>query len=548
MSTRSTHLAAALPLLLLPLAPADPVAPAGAPDLAGDWAGWLYMDDGDVPVRVHLERAPDGRGELAARVDLPAAGQLDARFGAVETTGGGLALAYPAEGEARVRLALERRGDDHLAGAVDWLGVAGEGELHRAALALRWEDPEAAAAAVGLYGAPGDVGEPALFVLQQRWGELVLGDAATGAERTLFPRGDGSYVAGPAFYVPAPVERRVRFERDAAGRVAALVQVAGGAETRHPRLPLLREPISVERDGVALHGTLTLPDRPRPACAVVAGGSGWGQRSGVERFALWLAARGVASVIYDKRGHGESGGDAEVPFATTAADLRALAGAARAHPALAGGAVGYLGISRGGWYGALAAAEDGECAFFVDVVGPAVSPIEQETTARLDRLREAGAPAEDLELGERYLRAMWRFAREERGGERYLELRAEVERAGWLAELEGPAELDPAEWRWLRLNGDFDPRPSLRALRCPTLALLGEDDEAVAARVNAPLLRDALWASRAEPCRVLVLPGVDHGLRRARGADGERLARHRAPGWHPDVWEAVGSFLAPLGE
>lgn len=510
-------------------------------DPRGEWAGWLYMDDGDVPVRLHIA---EGDAGLEARIDLPAAGQIDVRLASAELAGGALRITHPEGADDGVSIEVGLGGDepDHLRGTVAWFGVGGRVELHRAASKLVWEDPAVAAAAVGLYGPPDG---PGLIVRAQPWGELVLVDPDRGDERTLFPRPDGSHVVGPAFYVPGPMERELRFERDGEGAVTALVERTRETERRLPRRALVEEPIRVERDGAVLVGTLTIPDRPYPACAVLAGGGIWTDRSAVRPFALLLAAHGVASVAYDKRGHGASGGEPTVSFATTAADLRAFADVARGHPAL--GPVGYAGFSRGGWYGPLAAAEDPECAFLVDVVGPAVSPIEQETTARLDRMVERGASADDLALGERYLRAMWRFTRTGEAGERYLALRVEIEAAGWLAELHGPPDLDPAEWEWMRLNGDFDPRPSLRALRCPVLALYGDEDLSVAARVNAPLMRDALWASEAEPCRVLVLPGCDHSLHEvAREPDGRRVPFHRSPGRHPAAWSTIGSFLADV--
>ncbi len=508
-----------------------------APDVAGDWAGWLYLDDGDVPVRLHLAAGAEG---LVADIDLPAAGNIGVRLGSAAIEGDALVLAHPSADDARIRLEIELADGPHLRGAVEWQGVGGRVELHRAAHPLAWQEPDAAAELVGVYGEPA----APLAVRAQPWGELVLVDPVRGDERTLFARPDGGYVVGPALYVPAPIEREVSVERDADGAVVALVVRAGGGERRHARRPLRTEEVTVERDGATLAGTLTLAGDAGAPCAVIAGGSNWSDRSRVESARVLLAALGVSSVTYDKRGWGSSGGERTVPFATTAADLRAFADAARANGGCDPARVGYLGLSRGGWYGALAAAEDSACAFFVSVVGPAVSPIEQETTARLDRMLERGASEADLALAGRYLRAMWDHARRGGDGERYLELRARVDEAGWLGELLGPAELEGDDWTWTRLNGDFDQRAALRSLRCPTLALFGELDLAVAARVNAPLMRDALWYAAVEPARVLVLPQVDHGLHVvARDQDGTRAPFHRTAGRHPDAWSSIAAFV-----
>ncbi|MFG0316795.1 MAG: alpha/beta hydrolase family protein [Planctomycetota bacterium JB042] len=522
----------------LALAPSAP----GHASVVGEWAGWLDMDDGDVPVRLHVGEED---GALVTVIDLPAAGQIGVRLGSTLVSGGSWTIAHPSAEDPRVRLSIEPAADGtdgrHRRGAVEWFGVAGRVDLHRAEGPLHWEPPAVAREVVGLYG---DDDGGRRIVRATSWGELVLVDPEVGLERGLFPRAEGEYRIGPARYVPAPVERTARAERDDEGDVVAWVETEGGVSRRFPRLELLEDEVVVERDGVELVGSLVHPGPPGAPVAVVAGGSDWTDRDRVRDVSLLLASFGVASVIHDKRGHGESGGEETVPFREIAADLRAFADAARGLDAVAGGRVGYLGLSRGGWYGPLAAAGDPEAAFFVDVVGPAVSPIEQETTARLDRMREGGASAEAIALGERYLDAMWTFTRTRKDGDALLALRAEVEEAGWLGVLLGPPDLDDASWEWMRLNGDFDPKSTLRALRCPTLALFGEEDLAVAARTNAPAMRAALRDSAADPARVEVLPNADHGLRIVRrDATGARLPYHRGVGYHPEAWRTIASFI-----
>lgn len=510
--------------------------------LAEDWAGWLYMDDGDVPLRAHVTGTPD---DLDVVIDLPAAGQIGIRLGSARVLGDTLILAHPSEADPSIVLALVV-GDGpnwprDLAGQAQWSGVDGVVELHRADTPLVWEEPEEAAALVGVYSADD---ADAVVISQRFWGELLLVDAGTGAERTLFPQPDGGYVTGSALYVPAPVEARWEAERDADGAVTALVRHVGDERVRMPRREVEREELVIEREGVRLEGTLTVPGGAPAPCVVLAGGSNWRTRQQLDAQVQRLAALGLASVAYDKRGHGGSGGVDLAAFAVTGADLRAFADAARADERIDAARVGYLGSSRGGWYGALAAVDDPACAFFVSNVGPAVSPIAQETSARLDRMAEGDASPEERALAERYLRAMWTFTRTGEGGDDYLDLQARLEPSGWLDVLHGPTDLAPDSWAWMRLNGDHDQAAVLRRLACPTLALFGERDLAVAARINAPLMRDALWASRAEPAQVIVLPGCDHGLRPVRrDARGERLRYHRSTGAHPEVWSTIAAFV-----
>ena len=72
MSVHRKHIAGlVLPLVAFALASCDT-----APDPAGDWAGWAYLETaGDLPLRLHLELASDGA--YAARLDSPAQQEVD---------------------------------------------------------------------------------------------------------------------------------------------------------------------------------------------------------------------------------------------------------------------------------------------------------------------------------------------------------------------------------------------------------------------------------------------------------------------------------------
>ena len=62
----------------------------------------------------------------------------------------------------------------------------------------------------------------------------------------------------------------------------------------------------------------------------------------------------------------------------------------------------------------------------------------------------------------------------------------------------------------------FDPQPSLAAVRCPVLLLQGEEDTAVNAAVNLPLLKKGLRGNAG--VAELRLPGLNHALETTRAA------------------------------
>lgn len=103
--------------------------------------------------------------------------------------------------------------------------------------------------------------------------------------------------------------------------------------------------------GVRLAATLLLPAAAGPAPAVAfAHGFGSSKTSPRNRtIAEALAARGVAALLFDFTGHGESEGDRDdSTLAVQTADLGAALDLLAAHPAIAAARLGVHGSSSGG--------------------------------------------------------------------------------------------------------------------------------------------------------------------------------------------------------
>jgi hypothetical protein len=101
--------------------------------------------------------------------------------------------------------------------------------------------------------------------------DLVAFDES-GEVRTMFPAGDGSFVAGPAAAVPTPVESRVEFSRDASGRVVSLRWQRGNnsvARTARRIENEKRGEVSFVIRDVHLAGTLICPLSPGKHPAIV---------------------------------------------------------------------------------------------------------------------------------------------------------------------------------------------------------------------------------------------------------------------------------------
>ena len=137
--------------------------------------------------------------------------------------------------------------------------------------------------------------------------------------------------------------------------------------------------------GVAISGTVVLPPKIWAAVVLVQGS---GRQERMTWFAKWLASQGVASLTYDKRGVGKSGGVYAGPEVgtpnTDPANLQLLAGDAAAavrelthRLSKHGVPIGLIGMSQGGWIVPLAALRSPTVTFIILWSGPLVTTKEQ---------------------------------------------------------------------------------------------------------------------------------------------------------------------------
>ena len=543
-------------------APAQAAGPSAA--LHGDWVGWAYLGDaGDLPLRLRIEADPAAPGALVARFDELVSGRYDLPVARVAWEPPRLVLVRERPGGAPIRLEGEwvvdaDAGGTAIRGRIDWAGYGGDFELVRSPERLSRTAPATFEDCQGTYRlraeAAGD--ERTLVVGSRFWGELLFTDVASGRTGTLFPVDRDRFFAGSAMYLPAPVHARVAFARNEDGAVTGMEwrEEASGEVWTGERIAFVEEEVAfTAADGARLAGTLIRPDVPGPLPAVVLlGGSSWRERGSVRPDATIFASFGTAVLIYDQRGFGESEGETVVPFQRTADDALAAVELLRSRDDVISSQVGLAGRSRGGWIAPLAAAraEAGrsDVAFLVLFVPPAVSPAAQETTRRLNTLRDAGATDGAIAAAAEALRLGWRYGATAEGWEEYAAARAAAVAAGveeGLLEAAEPAEVSPEAWSWVRLNMAYDPIPALERVTAPVLALFGGADRNVVTDENLPPMRDALARAGNRDAELVVVPGADHGLRVAPPTPpGPPLPPHRQVGLGDGGWARVERWLA----
>lgn len=298
--------------------------------------------------------------------------------------------------------------------------------------------------------------------------------------------------------------------------------------------------VQFKNGSVVLAGTLVLPASagPHPAAVVVHGSHPQGRHDGKDAWVYrgWgeaLASRGVAALVYDKRGIGESTGDYLRASLDDLAD-DALAGVEmlRAHTLIDPQRVGVIGTSQGGWIAPIAAVKDRAVAFLILQVPPAVSVAEQEmdtvaASLSTEEAREAGISVQHIAEAQAFQRAMFEVAYGRRSWAGFEPEARKASETPWAKFIEIPKS--EADLDWWRRN-EFDPAPTLRQVRCPVLALFGKEDPLVPPARNVPLLERCLREGGNTDYVIRVFPGVGHNCEMPRRLTGDDW------GWPASFW------------
>lgn len=240
-----------------------------------------------------------------------------------------------------------------------------------------------------------------------------------------------------------------------------------------------KEHVLVRNSGVKLAATLTTPrwsSGPFPAVVIVHG-SGRVRRENLRGFASKLVPRGVAVLMFDKRGVGKSTGvftslttaNSSIRIEELSSDVSAAVEFLASHPDIDASRIGLIGNSQAGWIMPKVAASNHDVSYFILLSGPAVTFGQEAFYSQLTG--DDPGPYGDLS--------------DEVIAER-------------LAGFGGP-------------HG-FDPKPFLQDLRVPSLWILGEKDRSAPTAKSVEIL-EMLSPGSESLFEVRVIDDADHDLR-----------------------------------
>ena len=301
-----------------------------------------------------------------------------------------------------------------------------------------------------------------------------------------------------------------------------------------------REPpvfFSSAADSLRLGGTLVLPQGPGPFPAVVfVTGSDPDTREAWQVEARALAARGIASLLYDKRGVGESRGASHdlASWDELAGDVEGAVTYLRSRADLIDGRrIGLIGQSQGTWIIAKVAARDPGIAFLVSLSGGGISAAEQETYRTGALMNVDGFSDDEIARARAFQRQKFQVARTGLGWDALDSTmqRLRADSVKWFPGYgTGAAARSLAN---LRLYGvlqfNYNPTRDLRRIAVPVHVIMGEHDRVFPPGLVVERVRDALRSGGNSDFTSRIIPGAGHGLSTVQTAQGKPFRRAISP-------------------
>ena len=323
-----------------------------------------------------------------------------------------------------------------------------------------------------------------------------------------------------------------------------------------PEAPFPYDTIEVDYEndegGSHLYGTLMIPEGEGPfPTALFITGSGAQDRDetivGHKPFLViadHLARQGIASLRVDDRGIGQSTGaspkDTTEDFAEDARAGVAFLRAKDADKRIDRKRIGLVGHSEGALIAAMLAAKDKKLAFIVMLAGTGVDGAEVLVSQAGALKRLSGASEEDVQAERDAQRlvveAVIKNKEDKAAKAKIVEILKERGGHDAVNAQAAQALVSP----WFRFFLTFDPVPTLRKVRVPTLVLHGEKDVQVDAAQNLPPIEKAL--RRNKRAKVVRFKTLNHLFQHAEtGAPSEYATIEET--FAPEALEAMSGWI-----
>jgi pimeloyl-ACP methyl ester carboxylesterase len=288
---------------------------------------------------------------------------------------------------------------------------------------------------------------------------------------------------------------------------------SGAAFSQDQPIP---ESVYFLNEDIRLVGELYLPTNPGPHPTVIfthgSGGAGR-DNSRYQLEATYFAEQGIASLVFDKRGYGESGGDwRTATFEDLASDAVAAVDYLKSRNDIDVSRLGLRGASQSGWILPLAAIESADVRYLILISPAGMTPYDQILYDVRTDVEDAGFSPRDAEQALTVIESGLAYSRTLDNWDRHEDVLRNFEGKEWLSIASGPPVPDHWMWTWIRPLLDFDSVPIAASLDIPVLVILGEDDREAASQVAGFRFEKAFHDSQSKRL-VRYFPNASHSLR-----------------------------------
>jgi uncharacterized protein len=246
--------------------------------------------------------------------------------------------------------------------------------------------------------------------------------------------------------------------------------------------------------------------------------------------------RGIATLIYDKRGSGKSTGDwKSADFNVLASDALAAVGFLQQQDGINPKKIGIHGHSQGASIAPLIASQSKSVAFVLADAANGVPMWQSEIFSQQAYVRELGLKGNDLVNAEQFIERAVQVERTGSGLEALIREHTAALQSGqaWAKET-APPEEDSYFWKFFPIIANYNPADYWRRVTVPVLIVEAGKDERVPVDSSIAAIQQALKEGRNSDYTIVVFPNAPHTF------------VERAKSGEPFRWPCITSGYADL--
>ncbi len=297
--------------------------------------------------------------------------------------------------------------------------------------------------------------------------------------------------------------------------------------------------ISFHNGNVVLAGSLYMPLGSGKFPALVCNhSSGDKPRYDGAFMADYLAKRGIAVLIYDKRGNGQSTGNWKTSsFEDLADDCIAGVNFLKSMPQINDKQIGIFGHSQGATISPIIVDRCPDIAFNVAAAGFAVSPPEQDIFRVTNILRHQAHFSEKQTDSAIHFYKIWlEVARTGNGWNEMEKVNDQVKNTTWYSWVEPPPKNNWI-WNWYAKAGNYDFVPYWERVKIPTLLIYGDKDEITPVKPSVDRIESALKKAGNKRFTVIIMQNAIHYFAQVK-KEGD-LWTQNTPGYLENIYNWI---------